>query len=150
MYKTFYPKSEDINREWILVDANDQTLGRLATKIASVMLGKHKPEFAPGVDLGDFVIVVNAERIRVTGNKLEDKMYYRVSGRPGGLTSINLRGLLAKHPERVIEKAVWGMLPHNRYGRLLMKKLRVYAGPDHPHAAQNPKPIEDILPSSEE
>ncbi|MEW6403919.1 MAG: 50S ribosomal protein L13 [Chloroflexota bacterium] len=150
MYKTFYPKPEDINREWVLVDAKDRTLGRLATQVAAVMLGKHKPEFTPGVDLGDFVIVVNAERIRVTGNKLEDKMYYRTSGRPGGLTAINLRGLLAKHPERVIEKAVWGMLPHNRYGRVLMKKLRVYTGPDHPHAAQNPKPIEEVFPSSEE
>ncbi len=150
MYKTFYPKPDDITREWVLVDANDQTLGRLVTQIATVMLGKHKPEFTPGVDVGDYVIVVNAERIRVTGNKLEDKMYYRTSGRPGGLKSINLRGLLAKHPERVIEKAVWGMLPHNRHGRKLMKKLRVYAGPDHPHAAQNPKPIDEVLPSSEE
>ena len=151
MYKTFYPKPEDIKREWVLVDANDQSLGRLVTQIATVMLGKHKPEFTPGVDLGDYVVVVNAKRIRVTGNKLDDKMYYsNIGRRPGGLKSINLRDLLEKHPERVIEKAVWGMLPHNRYGRKLMKKLRVYAGPDHPHEAQNPKPIEEVLPSSEE
>lgn len=150
MYKTFYPKPEDISHEWVLVDANDQTLGRLVTQIATVMLGKHKPEFTPGVDVGDYVIVVNAKRIRVTGNKLDDKMYYRTSGRPGGLKSINLRELLEKNPERVIEKAVWGMVPHNRFGRKLMKKLRVYAGPDHPHEAQSPKPIEEVLPSSEE
>jgi len=150
VYKTFYPKPEDITSEWVLVDANDQTLGRLVTQIAAVMLGKHKPEFTPGVDIGDYVIVVNAKRIRVTGKKLDDKMYHRTSGRPGGLKSINLRDLLAKHPERVIEKAVWGMVPHNRYGRKLMKKLRVFAGPDHPHEAQNPKPIEEIFPSSEE
>jgi len=150
VYKTYYPKPDDINREWVLVDANGQTLGRLVTQIATLLLGKHKPEFTPGVEVGDHVIVVNARHIHVTGNKMEDKMYYRTSGRPGGLKSINLRGLLEKHPERVIEKAVWGMLPHNRYGRKLMKKLRVYAGPDHPHAAQNPKPIEEVLPSSEE
>ncbi len=150
MYKTYYPKPDDINREWVLVDANGQTLGRLVTQIATLLLGKHKPEFTPGVEVGDHVIVVNARHIHVTGNKMEDKMYYRTSGRPGGLKSINLRDLLAKHPERVIERAVWGMLPHNRYGRKLMKKLRVYAGPDHPHAAQNPKPVEEVLPSSEE
>jgi len=150
VYKTYYPKPEDISHEWVLVDANDQTLGRLVTQIAILLWGKHKPQFTPGVEVGDHVIVVNAERIRVTGNKLDDKMYYRTSGRPGGLKAINLRDLLAKHPERVIQKAVWGMLPHNRYGRKLMKKLRVYAGPDHPHAAQNPKPIEEVLPSSEE
>ncbi|RME06325.1 MAG: 50S ribosomal protein L13 [Anaerolineae bacterium] len=150
MFKTYYPKPDDIKREWVLVDANDQTLGRLVTQIATLLLGKHKPEFTPGVEVGDHVIVVNARRIRVTGNKMEDKMYYRTSGRPGGLKSINLRGLLEKHPERVIERAVWGMLPHNRYGRRLMKRLRVYAGPDHPHAAQNPRPVSEVLPASEE
>lgn len=150
MFKTYYPKPDDIKREWVLVNANDQTLGRLVTQIATLLLGKHKPEFTPGVEIGDHVIVVNARRIRVTGNKMEDKMYYRTSGRPGGLKSINLRGLLEKHPERVIERAVWGMLPHNRYGRKLMKRLRVYAGPDHPHAAQNPRPVNEVLPASEE
>ncbi len=146
MQKTYYPKAEDIQRDWVVVDANDQTLGRLATQISTVMLGKHKPGFTPGVEMGDYVIVVNAAHITVTGNKMEDKMYHHHTGYPGGLKSINLRDLLAKHPERVIEKAVWGMLPHNRMGRHLMTKLRVYAGPDHPHSAQDPKPVEEVLP----
>jgi large subunit ribosomal protein L13 len=144
--KTYYPKADEIQRDWVVVDANDQTLGRLATQISTVMLGKHKPGFTPGVEMGDYVIVVNAAHIKVTGNKLEDKMYYRHTGYPGGLKSISLRDLLAKNPEQVIQKAVWGMLPHNRMGRHLMRKLRVFAGPDHPHEAQNPKPIEDVLP----
>jgi large subunit ribosomal protein L13 len=144
--KTYYPKAEDIQRDWVVVDANDQTLGRLATQISTVMLGKHKPGFTPGVEMGDYVIVLNAAHIKVTGKKMDDKMYYRHSGYPGGLKSINLRDLLAKNPERVIERAVWGMLPHNRMGRHLMRTLRVFAGPDHPHAAQNPKPIEEVLP----
>ncbi len=146
MQKTYYPKAKEIQRDWVLVDANDQTLGRLATQIAIVLLGKHKPEFTPGVELGDHVIVVNAERITVTGNKMEDKMYYRHSGYPGGLKSINLRDQLTKLPERVIQKAVWGMLPHNRMGRQLMRKLRIYAGPDHPHSAQEPKTLQEVLP----
>ena len=145
MQKTYYPKAEDIQRDWVVVDANDQTLGRLATQISTVMLGKHKPGFTPGVEMGDIVIVVNAAHITVTGNKMDDKMYHHHTGYPGGLKSINLRDLLAKHPERVIEKAVWGMLPHNRMGRHLMTKLRVYAGPDHPHSAQDPKPLEEVL-----
>jgi large subunit ribosomal protein L13 len=144
--KTYYPKAEDIQRDWVVVDANDQTLGRLATQISTLMLGKHKPGFTPGVEMGDYVIVVNAAHIKVTGNKMDDKMYHRHTGYPGGLKSINLRDLLGKKPEMVIEKAVWGMLPHNRMGRHLMRKLRVYAGPDHPHDAQNPKPIEEVLP----
>ena len=150
MQKTYYPKADEISRDWVLVDANDQNLGRLATQIATILLGKHKPGFTPGVDMGDYVIVVNAERIKVTGNKLDDKMYYRHSRYPGGLKSINLRDQLAKFPERVIEKAVWGMLPHNRMGRKLMRKLRIFAGPDHPHAAQQPKSLEEVLPSSKE
>ena len=150
MYKTYYPKAEDISRDWVVVDANDQTLGRISTVIAMLLLGKHKPGFTPGVPMGDYVIVVNAERIKVTGNKMDDKMYHRHTGYPGGLKSIKLRDLLAKHPERVIEKAVWGMVPHNRMGRALMKNLRVYAGPDHPHQAQNPKPVEEVLPSVKE
>ena len=145
MQNTYYPKADEIQRDWVVVDANDQTLGRLATQISTVMLGKHKPGYTPGVEMGDYVIVVNASHIRVTGNKLDDKMYHRHTGYPGGLKSVNLRDLLAKNPERVIEKAVWGMLPHNRMGRSLMKKLRVYAGPDHPHAAQEPRPIEEVL-----
>ena len=142
MQKTYYPKQGEIEREWVLVDANDQTLGRLATRIASILIGKHKPTYTPGVDCGDFVVVVNAERVRVSGNKLEDKRYYWHTGYPGGLKSIALRDLLAKHPERVLRKAVWGMVPHNRLGRKLMKKLKIYAGPDHPHQAQQPKPLE--------
>ena len=141
MQKTYYPKAGEIIREWVLVDANDQTLGRFASKIAVRLLGKHKPNFMPGVDTGDFVVVVNAERIQVTGNKLEDKIYYRHSGYPGGLKEISLRDQLAKHPERVIRSAVWGMVPHNKLGRRLMKKLKVYSGPDHPHQAQGPKKI---------
>jgi large subunit ribosomal protein L13 len=144
--KTYYPKADEIQRDWVVVDANDQTLGRLATQISTIMLGKHKPGFTPGVEMGDYVIVVNASHIKVTGNKLDDKMYHRHTGYPGGLRSINLRDLLAKNPERVIEKAVWGMLPHNRMGRNLMSKLRVYAGPDHPHTAQEPKPIQEVMP----
>ncbi len=140
--KTYYPKAGEITREWYLVDANDQNLGRLASKIAAVLLGKHKPEFTPGVDTGDFVVVVNAERVRVTGNKLEDKIYYRHSGYPGGIKQITLRQQLDKHPERVLHSAVWGMLPHNKLGRQLIKKLKIYAGPDHPHEAQKPKPLE--------
>jgi large subunit ribosomal protein L13 len=150
VYKTYYPKADEITRDWVLVDANDQTLGRLATQIATLLLGKHKPGFTPGVEMGDYVIVVNAERISVTGNKLDDKIYYRHSGYPGGLKAIKLRDQLAKHPERVIERAVWGMLPHNRMGRHLMRKLRIFAGPNHPHTAQKPKPLEEVLPSSKE
>jgi len=140
--KTYIPKANEITQEWYLVDANDQNLGRLATKIATVLLGKHKPNFTPGVDVGDFVVVVNCERIQVTGNKLDDKFYYRHSLYPGGLKSISLRDQLKKFPDRVIRRAVWGMLPHNKLGRKIIKKLKVYSGPDHPHAAQNPKNLE--------
>ncbi len=139
MQKTYIPKADDISHEWFLVDANDQLLGRLATRIAHTLIGKNKPEFTPGVDMGNYVVVVNAERIRVTGNKLDDKVYYHYTGYPGGIKAITLREQLEKHPERVIKKAVWGMLPHNKLGRKLLKKLKVYAGPDHPHQAQNPK-----------
>jgi len=140
--KTYIPKASEITREWYLVDANDQNLGRLATKLATILLGKHKPSFTPGVDMGDFVIVVNCERIQVTGNKLDDKFYYRYSLYPGGLKSISLRDQLKKFPDRVIRNAVWGMLPHNKLGRKLIKNLKVYSGPDHPHIAQNPKNLE--------
>jgi large subunit ribosomal protein L13 len=146
VYKTYYPKAGEIERQWYVIDANGQNLGRLAARIAAILLGKHKPTFTPGVDLGDFVIVINAERITVTGtrttSKLDSKKYYRHSGYPGGLTVTTLRKMLATHPERVIQKAVWGMLPHNRLGRKLLKRLKVYAGPEHPHAAQQPQPIE--------
>lgn len=142
MQKTYVPKSGDITQEWKLVDANGKNLGRLATEISSILLGKDKPIFTPGVDTGDYVIVVNAERISVTGNKMEDKYYYRHSGYPGGLKKISLKDQLAKYPDRVIRQAVWGMLPHNRYGRKMLKKLKIYAGPEHPHLAQNPVQVE--------
>jgi len=140
--KTYYPKPSEITREWLLVDANDQTLGRLATKIAALLLGKHKPNYTPGVDNGDYVVVINAERVRVTGRKLDQKVYYRHSGYPGGLRSVTLRERLQRNPERVIRDAVWGMLPKNSYGRKLIRKLKVYAGPEHPHAAQKPRRVE--------
>lgn len=142
MQKTYVPKSGDVTHEWKLVDANGKNLGRLATQISIILLGKDKPTFTPGVDTGDYVIVVNAEHITVTGNKLDDKYYYRHSGYPGGLKKINLRDQLAKHPDRVIRQAVWGMLPHNRLGRKLLKKLKIYAGTDHPHQAQDPVQVE--------
>jgi len=138
--KTYYPKAGEIKHDWILVDANDQNLGRLATKIAHLLLGKHKPNYTPGVITGDYVVVINAERIQVTGKKLDDKIYYHHSNYPGGLKSISLRDQLAKHPERVIRNAVWGMLPHNKMGRRLIKQLKIYKGPIHPHQAQNPQP----------
>lgn len=141
MQKTYFPKNDDLTPEWVVVDAEAQNLGRLATQIARVLLGKHKPTFTPGVSVGDFVVVVNAERIQVTGKKMDDKIYYHHSGYPGGIKSISLRQQLVKHPDRVIRSAVWGMLPHNKLGRILIKRLKVYAGPDHPHAAQNPKPL---------
>jgi len=139
--KTYYPKDAEISRGWALVDAEGQNLGRLATQIATVLLGKNKPTFTPGVDVGDYVVVINCEKIVVTGNKLEDKMYYRHTGYPGGIKSNNLRQVLETHPDRVIQKAVWGMLPHNKYGRKLLRKLHVYAGPEHPHTGQQPQPL---------
>lgn len=142
MAKTYSAKTEDIERAWWVVDATDQTLGRLASEIATLLRGKHKPIFTPHMDCGDYVIVVNAEKIHVTGQKLDQKMYHRHSGYPGGLTSITLRDQLAKYPERVITSAVRGMLPKNRLGRQIRSKLKVYAGPEHPHAAQDPQPYE--------
>jgi len=140
--KTHVTKRQDVQREWFVVDATGQTLGRLATRIAHVLHGKHKPAYSPSVDVGDFVIVVNAAKIHVTGRKLDQKIYYRHTGYPGGLKETTLRNLLQKHPKRVIEHAVRGMLPKNRLGRRMFKKLKVYAGPEHPHAAQQPKPLE--------
>ena len=142
MQKTYVPKLGDITHDWKLVDANGKNLGRLATQISTILLGKDKPTFTPGVDTGDYVIVVNAEHVTVTGKKLDDKYYYRHSGYPGGLKKISLRDQLEKHPDRVIWQAVWGMLPHNRFGRKLIKKLKVFAGPDHPHQAQEPVQVE--------
>ncbi len=142
MFKTYYPKPEDIESKWLLVDAESQTLGRLASRISAVLLGKGKPIVTPGVDTGDFVIVVNASKIQVTGDRLDQKMYYRHSGYPGGLRTISLREQLKRKPERVIRSAVWGMLPHNRQGRRLLKKMKVYSGPDHPHRPQKPVRLE--------
>ncbi|MBN1979360.1 MAG: 50S ribosomal protein L13 [Anaerolineae bacterium] len=140
--KTYVTKEEDVQREWYVVDASGQTLGRLAAQVASVLRGKHKPVYSPSVDAGDFVIVVNAEKVHVTGRKLDQKMYYRHSGYPGGLKEITLRNLLQQHPTRVIEHAVRGMLPKNRLGRQVFGHLKVYAGPEHPHEAQQPKALE--------
>jgi large subunit ribosomal protein L13 len=140
--KTYTPKAADITRQWYVVDASNKVLGRLASEIAQVLRGKNKPTFAPHADVGDHVIVINAEKIVVTGNKAVNKMYYRHTGYPGGIRSTSYGDLLRKHPERIIQKAVWGMLPHNVLGRNVFKKLRVYAGPDHRHAAQKPVPLE--------
>lgn len=143
--KTYVPKAGEITRDWILVDANDQNLGRLASQIAQILLGKHKPTFTPGMDTGDFVVVINCERVRVTGNKMEEKMYYRHSQYPSGLKAVSLRDQLARHPDRVLRAAVWGMIPHNKYGRQIIKKLKIYAGPNHPHEAQQPKPLSSVI-----
>jgi large subunit ribosomal protein L13 len=140
--KTYVTKIGDVQRDWYVVDAAGQTLGRLATRVARVLRGKHKPIYSSSVDTGDYVIVVNAEKIHVTGRKLDQKIYYRHTGYPGGLKEITLRDLLQKHPTRVIEHAVRGMLPKNRLGRRMYGKLKVYAGPEHPHAAQQPKALE--------
>ncbi len=142
MQKTYYPKPGEVQREWLLIDAEGQTLGRLASRVARLLMGKDKPAYTPGVDVGDFVVVINAEKIAVTGKKLDEKVYYRHSGYPGGLKQITLREQLSRHPERVIKAAVKGMLPRNRLGRKLLRKLRVYAGPEHPHHAQKPKPVD--------
>jgi len=139
--KTYMAKPTDIKRQWYVVDAEGKTLGRLATQIAHILRGKHKPIYTPHLDCGDYVIVINAEKIRVTGRKLDQKFYYRHSGYPGGLKKISLREQLKRHPERVIRAAVWGMLPKNRLGRKMIKKLKVYAGPSHPHQAQKPQPL---------
>jgi len=136
--KTYIPKAAEISQQWYLVDANDQILGRVATQIASILLGKNKPNYTPGLDTGAHVIVVNCERVRVTGKRLDDKIYYHHTQYPSGIKSVDLRTQLRKHPERVIRAAVWGMLPKNKYGRQLIKKLKIYAGPEHPHEAQQP------------
>ena len=138
MEKTYVIKGK-AESNWILVDANEESLGRLSTRIAEYLLGKHKPNYTPGVDMGDFVVVINAEKLSFTQQRLEKKIYYRHSGYPGGLKEIKLRDMLQRHPERVLQIAVKGMLPHNRLGRKLLKRLKVYAGNSHPHEAQQPK-----------
>lgn len=145
MYKSYYPKASEIDRKWVLVDAEGQTLGRLAARIAHVLLGKHKPTFTPGVEMGDNVVVINTERVTVTGtktsSKMDTKIYYSHSNYPGGLKSISLRDQLKQHPDRALRDAVWGMLPHNRMGRSVLKRLKIYTGPDHPHTTNHPEPL---------
>lgn len=140
--KTVSMRAQDVQRSWLVVDAENKTLGRLATEVARRLRGKHKPEYTPHVDTGDYVIVVNAEKVRVTGKKTTDKIYYRHSGYPGGIKAISFEHLRDKHPERIIEKAVKGMLPRNPLGRAMFRKLKVYAGGEHPHAAQQPEPLD--------
>lgn len=140
MTRTYSPKQDEIQRDWLIIDATDIVLGRLASHVATLLRGKHKPTFAPHVDTGDFVIVVNAEKVALTGSKLQKKLAYRHSGYPGGLTATSYSEMLEKHPTRAVEKAVRGMLPKNSIGRAQLTKLKVYAGPEHPHAAQQPTP----------
>ncbi len=140
MSRTYTPKASEIERQWLVVDADGQTLGRLATRVARLLTGKHKPTYSTHIDTGDHVIVINAEKIRVTGNKLESKRYYRHSGYPGGLREESLDHLLARRPEEVVRRAVKGMVPHTKLGTQQLRKLKVYAGKDHPHEAQQPVP----------
>ena len=140
--RTYSPKPADIQREWHVIDATDIVLGKLAVQAANLLRGKHKPTFAPHMDMGDFVIVINAEKVALTGDKLNSKLLYRHSGYPGGLTATPVGQLLDKDARKVVEKAVWGMLPKNKLGRQLLKKLKVYSGPTHPHQAQQAKPFE--------
>lgn len=138
--KTYVIKGTPENN-WLLMDATDQGLGRLSTQIAAYLLGKHKPTYTPGVEMGDFVVVINSRRMHIAGKRADEKMYYHHSNYPGGLKAVNLRTLMEKHPDRAIRAAVWGMLPHNKVGRRLIKKLRIFPGSEHPHAAQNPTPV---------
>jgi large subunit ribosomal protein L13 len=138
LQKTYTPKASSIEHQWHLVDATDKVLGRLASQIAQVLKGKHKPTYAPHMDMGDHVVVVNVEKIRVTGSKADKKVYHRHTGYPGGLRTTSFERMMEDHPDRILKKAVWGMLPNNRLGRQLFKKLRVYAGPEHRHVAQQP------------
>jgi large subunit ribosomal protein L13 len=140
--KTFSAKPAEVKRDWYVIDAAGKTLGRLATEVARRLRGKHKPEYTPHVDTGDYIVIVNAEKVHVTGNKAKDKMYYHHSGFPGGIKSASFEKLIEKKPERVIEIAVKGMLPKNPLGRAMYRKLKVYAGPEHAHAAQQPQPLE--------
>lgn len=140
--KTFIAKPDEVNRKWLVVDAEGKVLGRLATEVATILRGKHKPIYAPHMDVGDHVIIINAGKVRLTGRKAQTKRYYRHTGYPGGLRSESFSELLSKHPERILEKAIWGMLPHNRLGRKMYKKLKIYSGTEHPHEAQKPEKYE--------
>ncbi len=142
--KTYSARPEDVKRSWYIVDARGQTLGRMASRIAAILRGKHKPEYTPHVDTGDFVIVINAAEAKVTGNKASDKMYYRHSGYPGGISGMNYSQLLEKHPDRAVSFAIKGMLPKNPLGRAMFSKLKVYAGAEHPHAAQQPEALQPV------
>ena len=139
---TFVPSPQDIDRRWHVIDAESQVLGRVATVAAKLLQGKHKPIYTPHLDMGDHVIVINAKRVRVTGKKAEQKVYYRHTGYPGGIKSTPFSRMIQEHPDRVLKKAVWGMLPHNSLGRKMLKKLKVYAGADHRHSAQQPQVME--------
>lgn len=147
--KTYVPKQGDIQRRWYVVDATGQNLGRLASDIARVLRGKHKPTYTPNADTGDFVVVINAEKIAVTGTKMADKVYYRHSGYPGGLRQANLETVLKKFPTRALEDAVRGMLPHNKLGEEMFRKLKVYAGANHPHEAQQPRDLGEAFPGGQ-
>jgi len=140
--KTFSAKPAEVRRDWFVIDAKDKTLGRMATEIARRLRGKHKPEYTPHVDTGDYIVVVNAEKVQVTGNKQKDKMYHRHTGYPGGLKSMSFEKMIQSHPERLIELTVKGMLPKNPLGRAMLKKLKVFAGPEHNHSAQQPKALD--------
>lgn len=142
LQKTFTPTPADITREWFVVDATDQTLGRLASDVAHILRGKHKPTYAPHMDGGDHIVIVNAEKVAVTGNKALQKVYYRHSGYPGGLRELSFEEMRKRYPDRIIEGAVRGMLPKNKLGRKMLSKLKVYAGPEHPHGPQKPQPLE--------
>jgi large subunit ribosomal protein L13 len=142
--KTYSAKPGEVERAWYVIDATDQALGRLASQVATILRGKHKPQFTPHIDTGDFVVVINAEKIGLSGAKREKKLFYRHSGYPGGLTALTYDKLLRTHPERAVQRAVWGMLPKNRLGRKLIRKLKVYSGPDHPHGAQKPQQLGGI------
>ena len=140
--KTYTPKAGEIVHQWHIVDATDKVLGRLASQIAHVLRGKHRPNYAPHMDMGDHIVVVNIDKVRVTGAKAENKVYHRHAGYPGGLRTPSYERMMEDHPDRILKKAVWGMLPSNSLGRQLIKKLRVYAGPDHRHEAQQPQPLD--------
>ena len=140
--KTYSIKADEIHKDWFVADAEDKALGRLASKVAQILKGKHKPTYTPHMDMGDFVVVVNAEKIRVSGNKEMQKTYFSHSGYPGGTKEVDLYTMRRRHPERVIQNAVKGMLPHNRLGRQMMRNLKIYSGPDHPHSSQQPKVME--------
>jgi len=145
VYKTYYPKASELERKWYVADAAGQNLGRLASRVASVLLGKDRPSFTPGVPAGAYVVIVNAEQVTVTGTKtrtkLDTKSYHHHSGFPGGLKSVTLRDQLRDNPDRALRAAVWGMLPHNKMGRAVLKHLKIYAGAKHPHGLQNPEPL---------